>query len=116
MRNLIVLLTIAIIGTGIYLLIKKSLPYGDRSELLSAEISIDSIWTVGPTATFYDKSKRQYYWLKSYSSFSQLELDTIKHKKANIRYMKFLKGPLENRIFRMEIDSVVVFDQVIERN
>jgi hypothetical protein len=115
MRKLIVLFVIAIIGAGIYLFIRESMPYSDRSELLSAEISIDSVWTVGPTATFYDKSKRQYYWLKSYSSFSQLRLDTLRHRKANIRYMKFLSGPLENRIFRMEIDSVVIFDQVIER-
>lgn len=28
--------------------------------------------------------------------------------------MKFLKGPLKNRVFRMEIDSVLIFDQVIE--
>ena len=91
------------------------MPYSDRSELLSADILIDSIWTLGPTATVFDKTRRQYFWLKSYSSFNQLQLDTLKHKKVSIRYMKFLKGPLENRIFRMEIDSVVVFDQVIER-
>ena len=116
MRKFIVLLAIAVIGTGIYLFINRSMPYSDSSELLSAEISIDSVWTLGPTAAMYDKTRRQYYWLKSYSSFNQLQLDTLKHKKINIQYMKFLKGPLENRIFRMEIDSVVIFDQVIERN
>lgn len=116
MRKLIVLIVIAVIGTGIYLFVKRSLPYSDRSELLSAEISVDSVWTLGPTTTLYDKTKRQYYWLKSYSSFNSLELDTLKHKKVNIRYMKFLVGPLENRIFWIEADSVVIFDQVIDRN
>jgi hypothetical protein len=116
MRKLIVLLAIAVLVTGIYLFINRSMPYSDRSELLSAKISIDSVWTLGPTATVYDKTRRQYYWLKSYSSFNQIQLDTLKHREVNIRYMKFLKGPLENRIFRIEIDSVVIFDQVIERN
>jgi len=41
-------------------------------------------------------------------------LDTLKTKKASVRYMKFFAGPLENRIFHMEVDSIVVIDQVVE--
>jgi hypothetical protein len=41
-------------------------------------------------------------------------LDTLKSKKATIRYMQLLVVPLENRIFHLEVDSVVVIDQVIE--
>lgn len=116
MRKLIVLFAIVVLGGGIYLFVNRSLPYDDHAELLSAEISVDSVWTLGPTATIYDEKKRQYFWLKSYSSFKSLQLDTLKNRKINIRYMKFLKGPFENRIFRIKLDSVVIFDQVIERN
>src|SRR5690349_20300397 len=115
MKRLIFLILMLVVVTGIFLVVNKSLPYSDRDELFSSEISIDSVLTIGPAAAVYDSASQEYYWLKSYSSFDQSALDTLKHKRAKIRYMKFLKGPLENRIFRMEVDSIVVFDQVIER-
>jgi len=40
--------------------------------------------------------------------------DTLQSKKAAIRYMKFLKGPLENRVYHMEVNSIVVIDQIVE--
>jgi hypothetical protein len=64
----------------------------------------------------YDKPSGQNFWLKSYTSFHAKEFDSLKGKSALIHYMKVLGGPLENRIFKMEIDSVAVFDQVVERN
>lgn len=115
MKRLIIVLVLAIIAVGVFFWIKRSIPYSDHAELLSTDISIDSIWSLGPAVAIYDKSLQEYYWLKSYTSFDMAELDTLKSRKASIRYMKFLQGPLENRIFRMEVDSVVVFDQVIER-
>jgi hypothetical protein len=107
---LIILLVICVA-----LVVRRSIPYSDREDLFSAEISIDSIWTFGPAAGIYDRRSGKYYWLKSYTSLDQTKLDSLKNRPANIRYMKFLQGPLENRIFYMEVDSVVVFDQVIER-
>ena len=115
MKRLILLILLVAIATALFLVIKRSIPYSDRAELLSTDISIDSIWSLGPATGVYDKTSQEYYWLKSYTSLDQSALDTLKSKRARIRYMKFLKGPLENRIFRMEVDSVVVFDQVIER-
>lgn len=116
MKRMILLIILGVIAIGIFLFIKRSVPYSDRAELLSATISIDSIWSLGPAAALYDKESGKYYWLKSYSSsLDQSMLDTLKSKKARIRYMKFLMGPLENRIFYMKVDSAVVFDQVIER-
>ena len=114
MKRLVIVSIISVIGFGIYKLINRSLPYSNREELLSAEISLDSIWSLGPAATFYDKKSHTSYWLKSYSSLDQASLDTLKSKQAIIRYMKFFKGPIENRIYRMEVDSIVVFDQVID--
>ncbi len=114
MKRLILLILLVVIGTGIFLFIRRSTPYSDRAELMSADISIDSIWSLGPATAVYDKASQKYYWLKSYTSLDQSALDTLKSKRARIRYMKFLKGPLENRIFQMEVNSVVVFDQVIE--
>ena len=99
----------------IFLFIKRSIPYSDRPELQSADISIDSIWSLGPATAIYDKTSEKYYWLKSYASFDQSALDTLKGKRAIVRYMKFFEGPLENRVFYMAVDSVIVFDQVIER-
>jgi len=115
MKRVIVVTIVLAIGIGIALFITKSIPYSDREELLSAKISIDSVWSLGPETAIYDKSSRQFYWLKSYTSFDQSMVDTLKSKTASIRYMKFFEGPLENRIYRMEVDSVVVFDQVIDR-
>jgi len=91
------------------------MPYRDSTDMLSAEIFIDSIWRLGPASGIYDSKKQEYYWLKSYSSIEPLKLDAFKNKKGRIRYMKFLEGPLENRIVWLEVDSVVVFDQVIDR-
>lgn len=114
MKRLVLFILFVTIVTWIFLLIKRSIPYSDRAELLSTNISIDSIWSFGPAATIYDKTSRKYYWLKSFTSLDQTMLDTLKSRRANIRYMKFLKGPLENRIFWMEVDSVIVIDQVVE--
>lgn len=115
MRRVTIFLALLIIGVGIYLLIKRSIPYSDRTDLLTAEISIDSVWTLGPATGLYDKTTQTYYWLKSYTSLDQSKFDTLKNKKARVRYTKFLGGPLENRISWMEVDSVIVFDQVVER-
>jgi len=115
MKKLLLLISLVLVITYVLLLVNKSLPFSDRDELYSTEISIDSVITLGPAAALYDSASQAYYWLKSYSSFDQSALDTLKGKTASIRYMKFLKGPLENRVFRIEVDSVIVFDQVIER-
>ncbi|HEU5289644.1 MAG TPA: hypothetical protein VFU05_03310 [Cyclobacteriaceae bacterium] len=115
MKRMTLLVMFVAVAITIFLFIKRSIPYSDSAELLSTEISIDSIWSLGPTTAVYDRKSQKYYWLKSYTSLDQLALDTLKSKRARIQYMKFLKGPIENRIFRIEVDSVVVFDQVIER-
>ena len=114
MKRLIILILVIAVVAGIVLFVNRSIPYSDRADLLSAEVSIDSIWILGPAAVLYDSTSRRYFWLKSYSSLDQSALDTLARRRAKVRYMKFLKGPLENRIFRMEVDSVVVFDQVVE--
>jgi hypothetical protein len=116
MKRSILSAVFVIIGIGIFLLVKRSIPYSDRADLYEATISIDSIWTLGPAAAIYDKRSKKYYWLKSYTSLDQKNLDTLKSRKANIRYTKFLTGPLENRIFRMEVDSIVIIDQVVDRD
>jgi hypothetical protein len=113
-RLVIAILSITIIS-GIFLFIKRSIPYSDRAKLLSANISIDSIWSIAPATTIYDKNSQKYYWLKSLSSLDQTMPHTLKSRRADIRYMKFLMRPLENRIFRMKVDSVIVIDQVVER-
>ena len=105
---------IAVIALGISLFIRRSIPYQGREELLTTTISIDSVWSLGPAATIYDKSADKYYWMKSYTSVDQSALDTLRFKKGKITYMKFLKGPLENRVYRLEVDSIVVFDQLVE--
>jgi hypothetical protein len=115
MKRLILIIIVVCVVAGMSMLIKRSIPYSDRPDLYSAEISIDSIWTLGPAAAIYDKTSKKYYWLKSYTSLDQRQLDTLKSKKASIRYAKFLMGPLANRIFRMEVDSIVIVDQVVER-
>ena len=115
MRRLILLIILVVTATGIFLFITRSIPYSDRPEILSASISIDSIWSLGPATAVYDSTSRKYYWFKSYTSLDQSKLDTLKSKTASIRYMKFLMGPLENRIFHMEVDSVLIFDQIVAR-
>jgi len=116
MKKLVIVILIAVAGYGIFLFVNCSMPYSDRPELLSAEISIDSIWNIGLVTTLRDKHSRQFYWLKSYSSVDQSAFDTLKNKKAKIRYMKFLSGPIENRIFWMQVDSTMVFNQIIEKS
>lgn len=113
-RRLVVLGIFCVIGVGLLLFLKRSIPFSDSEELLTATISIDSIRTLGPAATIYDKSSRRYYWLKSYTTLDPSAFDTLKSKKATIKYMKFLKGPLENRVYQLVVDSVIVFDQVVE--
>lgn len=113
-RFLIVVALVAVVGYGIFFFVKRSLPFSNRPELLSDEISIDSIWNVGPVTALRDRTSQRFYWLKSYASVDQPAFDTLKNKKARIKYMKFLSGPIENRIFWLQVDSVIVFNQVIE--
>lgn len=115
MKRLILVLLSGAVAIAIFLFVRHSIPYSDNAELISTEISIDSIWSMGPVTSLYDRESGKQYWLKSYTSFNQSALDTLKSKHARIRYMRFLRGPLENRIFKMEIDSVIIFDQVVER-
>jgi hypothetical protein len=115
MRRWVFLVIFLIVAVCIFFTIRRSLPYGDRPDLLSDEISIDSIRTLGTAAWIYDKTSKKYYWLKSYKLLDQSKLDTLKSRRAVVRYVKFFKGPLENRIFYMRVDSVVLIDQIIER-
>lgn len=115
MKRFAIILMIIILLGSIFLLIRKSIPYSDRPDLLKANISIDSVWQFGPAAAIYDRSKRQYYWMKSYTDVRLNMLDTLKSRAVQITYVKYLMGPLENRITQMEVDSLVVFDQVVER-
>jgi len=116
MKKLIIMILVGIILYGIFLLVNRSIPYSESPDLLSADVSVDSIWRLGPATALYDKTTQQFYWFKSYSPGKPFNFDVLKNKKAKIRYMKFLSGPLENRIFWMQVDSVVVFNQVIERD
>jgi len=52
MKRLILLILIVAVCTVVFLFIKRSIPYSDRAELLSAEISIDSIWSLGPGSSY----------------------------------------------------------------
>jgi len=116
MKKLVMLILISIIVYGIFLFVNRSIPYSERPELLSADVSIDSIWRLGPATALYDKTSQQFYWFKSYSPGNPFNFDVLKNKKAKIRYMKFLSGPLENRIFWIQVDSTVVFDEVIHQD
>lgn len=116
LRRLIFFGGIATVLVCIISLIHRAIPYDDGSNIFSTEISVDSIRSMGPMTAIYDKTSNQYYWLKSYTSFNHSELDTLKSKKARIRYMKILKGTLEKRIVWMQVDSIVVFDQIIKPN
>ena len=113
-RRFVMLIVAAVVIVWIVSFVKQSIPYGNSDEILSTSISIDSIWSFGPTVAIYDKNSRKSYWIKSYTSFDHPNVDSLKRKTAKIRYMKFLQGPLENRIVRMEVDSVVIIDQVVE--
>lgn len=94
--------------------IRQSIPYKDSKQLLSATISVDSTWSLGPAVGIYDKRSGKYYWLKSMTSSDPPRLDTLRSMEISIRYMKFLTGPLENRIFYIKVDSTVVFDQLLD--
>ena len=99
----------------IFSLVRRNIPREGSENVLSAEISIDSIMTLGPTLAIYDKTLRQHFWLKSYTSFDVSKLDSLKSRKASIRYMKFLQGPLENRIVRMQVGQRVIIDQIVDK-
>lgn len=114
-RRIVIAIIFLITVTGIFLVFRRSIPYNDRAELLSGEISIDSVWTLGPATVLYDRKSGEQYWFKSLTSIEPADLDTLKARKAKIRYMKFFDGFMENRIFRIEVDSIVVFDQVVTR-
>jgi hypothetical protein len=96
----------------IYHTVKRIAPYEDVMQ--TQRITLDSIHVVGPVVRIYDKSLRQNFWLKSYTSLDATEFDSLQNKSAQIYYMKLFAGPLENRIFKIEVDSVIVFDQVID--
>lgn len=114
MKRLILSMLLVSLAITIFLFVKRSIPYSDRPELQSADIVIDSIRSLGPATAIYNKASRKYYWLKSYTSLDQSALDTLKGKRAHVRYMKFFGGPLENRVFYMSVDSVVIVDQIVE--
>jgi hypothetical protein len=99
---------------SIYFMVKRSIPYDDVMQ--TQHIIIDSVSVIGPVVWIYDKPSGQNFWLKSYTSFHAKEFDSLQGKAARIHYMKVLTGLFENRIFKMEVDSVIVFDQAIERN
>ena len=111
----VVLIGLAVVALlSIYFMVKRSIPY---EEVMQTQlITIDSITHTGPLVLVFNKSLRKTFWLKSYTSLDAREFDSLQGKAAQIHYMKFLTGPFENRIFKMEVDSVVVFDQVVEGN
>lgn len=115
-KILILSVTAVTITLWVISLIRRSIPYRDSTELYSTVASIDSLWTLGPAAAIHDKSSGKSFWVKSYSSFDPPKLDSLKSRKVNVKYLKFLMGPLENRVVWMEIDSVVVIDQILDRN
>lgn len=94
MKRLVVFLFLLVLAIAIFLFVRRSLPYSDRTELVSATINVDSIRVFGPMVAMRDKSSGQYYWFKSLTTLDHRKLDTLKSKHARIRYMKFLKGPL----------------------
>ncbi len=114
MKRVTLILFAGIALLAIYLWWKRSVPY--ENELQTQQITIDSTTITGPVVLIYDKRSRQSFWLKSYTSFDAEEFDSLKGKAVRIHYMKFLVGPFENRIFKMEVDSVVVFNQAVESN
>lgn len=91
-KQIILIGAIITVGVGLFLVLRRSLPYSNSDELLSATISVDRIWSLGPATAIFDKHSHQYYWLKSYTSFHQSGFDTLKSKQARIRYMSSLKG------------------------
>jgi len=114
MKRLIILAVLVVALISFLIWVNRAIPYNDSEKLLSAKISVDSVWSLGPAVAIYDKVSDKYYWLKSMTSTDPPDLNAIKSKQADIRYMKFLAGPFENRIFYIRVDSTVVFNQVIK--
>lgn len=90
------------------------MPYDKAMQ--TQHITIDSITVTGPVVLIHDKPSGRNFWFKTYTSFHPKEFDSLQGKQADIYYMKVFTGPFENRIFKMEVDSVVVFDQVPKDN
>ncbi len=100
---------IAVLLLAIYLLVKHSIP---REETMQTQdITIDSIAVTGPVVFIYNKPSRENFWLKSYTTFDATEFDSLKGRPVRIHYMKAFAGPFENRIFKIETGSGVVFEQ-----
>jgi hypothetical protein len=114
MKRIILIGLAVVVLLSIYFMVKRSLPYEEAMQ--TRRITIDSVTVTGPVALIYDKPSGKNFWLKSYTSFHAKEFDSLPGKTAQIYYMKVFAGPFENRIFKIEIDSVVVFDQVVEGN
>ena len=104
----------AVVLVSIYIMVKRSIPY--EAKMQTQEITIDSFRITGPIVLIHDKHSSQNFWLKSYNSFDAKQFDSLQGKTARVHYMKSIGGPLENRIFKIEIDSVEIFDQAVERN
>jgi hypothetical protein len=98
----------------IYVHIKRAIP--DEKEMQKERITLDSFHTVGPIVWIYDRNLRQKFWLKSYTSLDASKFDSLRNRSAQIYYKKVFSGPFENRIFKLVIDSAVVFDQVVGAN
>jgi hypothetical protein len=114
MKRISLIAIMVIVALAIHLAVKRSLPH---QELLETRlISIGSVSVTGPVVWIQDKGSGRKFWLKLYTSFRPTGVDSLVGKSARIHYMKVLSGPLGNRIFKMEIDSILVFDQVLERN
>ncbi|NOT73526.1 MAG: hypothetical protein HOP08_01270 [Cyclobacteriaceae bacterium] len=94
---------------AIFLIINRSKPQADKMQ--TKQIKIDSITVTGPVVFIYDKSSRENYWLKSYTTLDAQKFDSLTGRTVIIHFMKAFAGPLENRIFKIQADSVFVFDQ-----
>jgi hypothetical protein len=112
MKRILLIGLAVIILLSIYFMVQRSMPY--QEVMQTQGITIDSFIVTGPVVLIFDRPSRQNFWLKSYTSFHAKEFDSLRGKAARVHYMKTFVGPFENRIFKLEIDSVVVFDQVIE--
>src|SRR5262245_29976767 len=109
----IVIISLLVAGLlFIYLSVKRLMPYEEVMQ--KKRITLDSINVIGPLVWVHDKTSNQNFWLKSYTSLNATAFDTLQNKSVEVHYMKVFSGPFENRIFKIEIDSVVVFDQVVD--
>jgi hypothetical protein len=114
MKRIVLIGLAALVLVSIYLTVKRSIPYEEKMQ--TQDIIIDSFRVTGPIVLIHDKHSSQNFWLKSYNSFDAKQFDSLHDKTARVHYMKSIGGPLENRIFKIEIDSVEIFNQVIESN